>query len=122
MSDVNLDSVKFSVDGRDICLSFLDMYELQPLADIQCKSVSMFNMQNTFEEDEGFACYIGEVNCETVDRESLGSWLKENKFGFSGGNGKTYLPGEGDLKILSLYSGEITIEILCKDVISTNKD
>ncbi len=120
LSDVNLGAVKFSIDGRNINLSFLDMYDLQPLIDLQCCGVCMLNMQNTFEDDEGFACYIGEVNCIVVERKHLKDWLQEHNYSFSGNTG-LYLPGNGDLKWLSLDSGEIVIDILCQDVVSINR-
>jgi len=119
LSDVNLDAIHFSTDGKNITLSFLDMYELKPFMDIQCRNSYVFSFQNKFEEDDGFACYIGEVNCEELPRDRLPEWLNSSS-GLSSISNEKNLSGK-KLKTLNLYSSEITINILCEEVIQIEK-
>ncbi|MGI9278036.1 MAG: hypothetical protein ACR2PX_00140 [Endozoicomonas sp.] len=81
-SNVNIDEVIFSSDGKRVTLKFIDMNEGEPAGVIQCSSVLSFNYQNTFDDNDGFAAYVGEVTCLRVDPENISSFLSKMNFKF----------------------------------------
>jgi len=116
LSDVNLDEVLFSPDGRDLTLKFVDMDTGTEKTIIKCQSVYLFNFSNTFEKDDGVACYVGEVTCEKISNSVRDEWLSKRNFGFSNMDGSIYSPTDKDLYNFHVEGGEIVIDIACERV------
>ncbi|MDO6528191.1 hypothetical protein Q4519_21225 [Motilimonas sp. 1_MG-2023] len=118
-SDVNLDSIKLLPDGRTIELIFLDMYKGLEIGKITCANVYSFCYQNTFEENEGLACYIGEVGYEVIKPDEYATFLELNNYSFLGRGGSTYEPKEAELYKLHLESGDVMLDVICGEFTNT---
>lgn len=106
-SDVNLDQISFSMNGRDLVFIFLNMTDGAQICEIKCASVYLFRYDNSFKnDDDGFACYVGEVSCHRIPRSYLKSW-----------NYERYEPSEDDLFHFYIEGGEISISLACEKVI-----
>ncbi|WP_139281595.1 hypothetical protein [Vibrio aerogenes] len=116
LSNVNLDGINFHPDGRTIELEFIDMDEGDSVGTIKCTQVFICHYQNTFEYDDGFACYVGEVECHEIISEDIVSLLEKHNYGFTGNSGGIYKPVEDSLFKLHLESGEILLDVICGDV------
>ena len=108
-SDQNLDSVSFEKCGTSLKLEFINMYDGDKSYVVKCYGVRILNYQNNFEEDEGLACYVGEVTSETV----FGKTYKD-KIGFdlvfdgSSNENSEYI-------LLRVLGGDVHITVLCED-------
>ena len=116
LENVNLSMIKFSIDGRDVSLDFIDMYELKPLSTLMCSHVFFLNTQNSFQDDEGFSCYIGEVRCTVIERSNIAAWFKENNYKFLNQAGDAYVSGATEFNCVHLESGEFMLDLICEDV------
>jgi hypothetical protein len=119
-SDVNIDEVTFSPDGKKVTLSFVDMHEGEPIGIIQCLSVLLFNYQNIFDDGEGFAAYVGEVTCSRIESKNISSFLSNMNFKFSGADGNVYTPNIQNLFALHVEGGEVILDIVCEVVEKDN--
>lgn len=117
--DVNLASLAVSSDGWSVVMDFLDMYEGNPIGTLQCEGYFYLNTQHCFDDqDDCFACYIGEVVCEASEDDSLRACLARH------GVEQPYLPTDefaGQKVSLSLFwlclqSGQIQINIGCRNI------
>ncbi|MDR3490884.1 MAG: hypothetical protein P4M12_02430 [Gammaproteobacteria bacterium] len=117
LSDINLSNMSFNKLGRGVEFKFLDMQKGEPISNIQCNAVYLFNYHNTFSEDDGFACYIVEIECTLIPHDSVNKWLANNNFGFMDMNGGVYVPSKKDLIHLHIESGDIVIDLACEEII-----
>lgn len=112
-SDVNLDQVIISQDGKSVEMKFCDMSVGKDIGSIKCSHVFIFKYQNTFEDDDGFACYIGEVVCEKLIEKRALEVLSRLGYGFYGSDSALYKPSVDSLFHLQLVGGEVMLDIVC---------
>lgn len=121
--DITIKKMQFSPNGRDLELTFIDMYKGDFLAKIKCKSLYVSSYQTILEEDE-FPCYIGEVNYEILRGQELSHKIQELDFafyrpdesGFVDWDGPDRYTPEMDCHHFVIGGGEIYIEIICQEV------
>lgn len=113
LSDVNLYSIEFSPNGRNIFFNFSDLTSNIKNVTIECGSVYLFNYHNTFSDNEGFASYVGEVTCNRVNKIDAKKLLTENNFRFKDKTGAIFVP-ENELVFMSIEGGEISIDLVCE--------
>lgn len=116
LEDVSLDSMVFSADGKDVVFEFLELYQGNTIGVIKCLSVCSLDYQNIFDNDDGFACYIGEVYCTQVKRADTETFLNSINFGFTAPDGHVYRPDSENLWLLHIEGGEAVIKIVCKAI------
>lgn len=121
LKDINLDEIKFSPDGRDISINFLNMSDGSLENILECKSVYYFKFQNCFEVDDGFACYVGEVNYELIKNSELSDWLAKIQYGFYNNDRTPLIPTKTDLYSVHIEGGEIIIELVCEKMLLNKK-
>lgn len=116
LSDINLDEVIFSPNGKDLTFKFVNMTDGALINIIKCKSIFIFTYNNTFEDDDGFACYVGEVTCERISHSNLKKWLTEKRFSFYDVDKSIYVPTTRDLFNLHIEGGQIVIDLACEAI------
>ena|GEM_PF-5582338 len=123
LKDVSLKGIEFRSHKTSVKMSFIDMYEGKPCAEILCESVLVFNYHDSSYPDE-MPLYVGEVNHTILTRGQLRKKLDEFSFGFSvppdpvnlSVPGPVYVPEWEEAHHIHLEGGEILIHVLCKDV------
>ena len=108
LSDVNLDEISFSKDGKSIELYFIDMNEGEGIGTLKCIGVLSFKYQNYFEDDDSLAAYIGEVNYEKIKSTKR---LKSLNYNYHDGE----LQMEGGLTLINIEGGELVLEVICRE-------
>lgn len=114
LEDVNFDELVIGRDGKTLVLKFIDMNEGNPVSALKCSSVFMLNYQNTFEVDDGLACYVGEVGYSHVAENEVSEWLRRNNFSFSTSviGGKNL--NDSGLIWLHIEGGEVIVDVACQ--------
>jgi len=121
LEDVNLSEIQISSDGKNIRFDFLDMYEGEPIASLICEDVLHFIYSNNFDEDDSFACYVGEVTVQTfaLDKDIVRELhTMEYQFYDMGGN---VLVRHNELHVVEIEGGEVSIKVLCKKLPTMSK-
>lgn len=121
LSNINLDGISFNNLGRGVEFSFIDMDKGEPLTNLQCNAVYLFNYHNSFSDDEGFACYIAEVTYEFIPADLASKILMKYNFSFINLDGSTLVPTKKDLINLHIESGDIVVDIICEEIFQDGK-
>ena len=122
-TDVNLDKLVFSSDGKSIDIYLIDMYEGASIGTLRCSSVFLCNYQNSFVDDDCLACYVGEVEYTKLDNSSENEFLKKLGYGFYNKDGGLYRPESNELFHIHIEGSEVMLDIICGsfDVLSCAK-
>jgi len=115
LSDVNFSEIEFTRSGPGLRLLLIDMHEGSPLARIDCRGVCLLRYENYFaSEQDGFACYVGEVTARSVPADEVGLLLAAQGYGFKDGAGSVRSPKAGDYCEICLEGGEVSLTIVCR--------
>jgi hypothetical protein len=113
IENINLGSFKVSLNGKDFEFELLDMNFGKHYGTLKCKNVYYFEYQNTFEDDDGFACYLCEIYSFNLENSVAVSQLKEKNFRFLNQNNEICIPGSNVQNVV-LESGEVFIDLYCE--------
>ncbi|WP_449252216.1 hypothetical protein [Chitinimonas lacunae] len=114
--DVNLDKLVVSPDGRSVQVVLSDMTQGMPLAILECSDCFLLNFQNIFSDEDGFACYIGEVKCDFVEGDAVSDLLVSQHFMFSTSIGHPVLPLGESMIWVHLEGGDVLVKIGCRNI------
>ena len=112
LSDINLDKILFNETGSTIELRFIDMNEGLNIAAIKCISILAFNFQNCFDDQDYLPCYVGEMECRKLSDSEAIRELEKLHYGFLNND----VSSLGQLNVIHLDGGEISMRIVCRDV------
>ena len=115
ISDANISSIKFSVDGKNIDFEFLDMAIGKPIFLLKCKQVYIFNYYNNFDEDEGLACYVGEVSVEQFEKDSVEEQFVKSGYNFIDLSSRICIPKVNSFSGINIVGGELSINVICAE-------
>ena len=113
IKDINISSVTFSIDGKDIIFEFLDMFNGKLAFSLKCKQVYVFNYCNNFDDDEGFACYVGEISVVKLSKNNIENQLINLGYNFIDLDGRTVIPESNDFCSINIIGGELLISVIC---------
>jgi len=117
LTDINLDEIVFSSDGKNITFKFIEIYKGNPSDIIKCSSVYAFHYENIFDDDEGLPVYVCEVRYTKRLKKDLSSSFKKTNLSI---NGNAINPNEEELFLLDIEGGDVIIEVICKSVKKTS--
>lgn len=113
INDTNISSVKFSIDGKNIIFEFLDMIIGKPILLLECKQIYVFNYCNNFDEDEGLACYVGEVSVERFAKDNIEKQFIKSGYNFTDFSGRICIPEANNFCGINIVGGELSINVIC---------
>ena len=118
LKDVSLATVSLSADGTAVGMEFLSLQDGAPCAALQCRRVILLAFRNAFEHNkDAFPCYLGEVVREDLSSSSLRERLDGFQYGFSRGDGSTYMPAGSRGVHVHLEGGEVILDVICGEAV-----
>jgi hypothetical protein len=110
-------TLKVSGDGRDLVISLSDVFRDDLCTVLVCKNTFFLNYQNrTSCKDKNVINALVKIMLLEIPKEKIETYLFKFKYGFYDGNGHCYNMPFSTTKILSISGENISMDILCKDV------
>ena len=107
MQNVNLD--KIDIVDNTVTLEFLNSYDGKQYKKIVCKTIWKFVSDMCFSNGDGFPVFVCDITTKKLEGDDI-------ILGFDYLNFGEEIPKSKEYNLLSLYSGDLTINLICKSI------
>jgi hypothetical protein len=115
LADVNLSTLSFSDNGRNLTMEFINMNDGNPCAQMTASGIVAFQYQNTFEnDDDAFPVYVGEVTWQEFGAKEAAAILSQLGYGFFVRGATLFIPKSGRFHI-HVEGGAVMVDLICNE-------